>query len=173
MTRDYLAAERLYIETHNMEKTTKLPKKELPMDFPIERARLCRLPWIVVIFIASTALYGISLTFPSITSLNGWIAVPLVLQFFVAASSNAVFALNQTLISDLCPGKGASATAMNNLVRCGMAAIGVAFIEVMISASRPGAAFVGLSLVIVVFSPLAVIHWFWGSTWRSQRMAKD
>ncbi|KAI8244847.1 hypothetical protein K4K55_004098 [Colletotrichum sp. SAR 10_96] len=107
MTRDYKAIEEAYKASHNMEKSEKLTAKNMPADFPIERARLRRLPWVVVIFIASTGAYGVSLNFPSATSLTGWIAVPLTLQFFIAATSNAVFALNQTLVTDLCPGKGA------------------------------------------------------------------
>ncbi|KAF0322283.1 major facilitator superfamily transporter [Colletotrichum asianum] len=170
MTRDYKAIEEAYKASHNMEKSEKLTAKNMPADFPIERARLRRLPWVVVIFIASTGAYGVSLNFPSATSLTGWIAVPLTLQFFIAATSNAVFALNQTLVTDLCPGKGASATAINNLVRCGLGAIGVAFIEQFIASTGPGAAFLGLALVMVVVGPLAVVHWYWGQQWRAARI---
>ncbi|KAL2880629.1 hypothetical protein SGCOL_004003 [Colletotrichum sp. CLE4] len=150
--------------------TEKLSGKNMPAEFPIERARLRRLPWIVLIFVASTGGYGLSLNFPSITSRSGWIAVPLVLQFFIAATSNAVFALNQTLVTDLCPGKGASATAINNLVRCGLGAIGVALVDNFVATTGPGAAFLGLALVTVAVGPLAVIHWYWGQTWRAARM---
>ncbi|KAE9578225.1 hypothetical protein CGMCC3_g5845 [Colletotrichum fructicola] len=170
MTRDYKAIEEAYKASHNMEKSEKLTAKNMPADFPIERARLRRLPWVVVIFIASTGAYGVSLNFPAATSLTGWIAVPLTLQFFIAATSNAVFALNQTLVTDLCPGKGASATAINNLVRCGLGAIGVAFIEQFIASTGPGAAFLGLALVMVVVGPLAVVHWYWGQQWRAARI---
>lgn len=170
MTRDYKAIEEAYKASHNMEKSEKLTAKNMPADFPIERARLRRLPWVVVIFIASTGAYGVSLNFPSATSLTGWIAVPLTLQFFIAATSNAVFALNQTLVTDLCPGKGASATAINNLVRCGLGAIGVASIEQFIASTGPGAACLGLALVMVVVGPLAVVHWYWGQQWRAARI---
>ena len=81
----------------------------------------------------STGIYGFTLSSTTLTSRPGWIAVPLLLQFLIAATSNALFAINQTLLSDLCPGKGASSTAINNLVRCGLSAVGVAFIEQMIA----------------------------------------
>ncbi|TDZ32369.1 Itaconate transport protein [Colletotrichum spinosum] len=174
MTRDYLEIEETYKSAHNLAETEKLTAKNMPVDFPIERARLRRLPWIILIFVVSTGGYGVCLNFPSVTSLTGWIAVPLVLQFLIAATSNAVFALNQTLVTDLCPGKGASATAINNLVRCGLGAIGVAFIENFIASTGPAVTFLALALITVAVGPLAVVHWYWGQEWRAQRVrSKD
>ncbi|KAI8200943.1 Itaconate transport protein [Colletotrichum sp. SAR 10_65] len=170
MNKDFAAAEAAYKSARNEPSKKKLSSKDVPADFPIERARLQRLPWAVVIFVITTAGYGFSMAYPSITSLAGWIAVPLVLQFFIAATSNAVFALNQTLVSDLCPGKGASATAINNLVRCSLGAVGVAFVEQMIALAGVGPTFLGLALITVSVTPLAVIHWNWGQQWRAERM---
>lgn len=170
MNKDFAAAEAAYKSARNEPSKKKLSSKDVPADFPIERARLRRLPWAVVIFVITTAGYGFSMAYPSITSLAGWIAVPLVLQFFIAATSNAVFALNQTLVSDLCPGKGASATAINNLVRCSLGAGGVAFVEQMIALAGVGPTFLGLALITVSVTPLAVIHWNWGQQWRAERM---
>ncbi|KAF9877124.1 major facilitator superfamily transporter [Colletotrichum karsti] len=170
MNKDFAAFEAAYKSARNIPSAKKLSSKDVPADFPIERARLMRLPWIVVIFTITTAAYGFTLAYPSITSLGGWVAVPLVLQFFIAATSNAVFALNQTLVSDLCPGKGASATAINNLVRCSLGAIGVAFIEQMIALTGVGPTFLGLALITVSMTPLAVIHWNYGHQWRAERM---
>ncbi|KAJ3960866.1 hypothetical protein N0V92_002485 [Colletotrichum tropicale] len=170
MNKDFAAAEAAYKSARNEPFKKKLSSKDVPADFPIERARLQRLPWAVTIFVITTAGYGFSMAYPSITSLGGWIAVPLVLQFFIAATSNAVFALNQTLVSDLCPGKGASATAINNLVRCSLGAVGVAFVEQMIALAGVGPTFLGLALITVSVTPLAVIHWNWGQQWRAERM---
>ncbi|KAH8802991.1 major facilitator superfamily domain-containing protein [Xylogone sp. PMI_703] len=172
MTRDYKAAEVAYKVAHNLPPTYKLPAKNVPTDFPIEHARLCNLPWITGLFVASTAAYGFSLAKPNLTSKPGWIAVPLALQFLIAATSNAVFALNQTLVSDLCPGKGASSTAINNLVRCGLGAVGVAFVETMITDVGPAPAFLGLALITVGIAPLAVVNWLWGQEWRAARLEK-
>lgn len=173
MTRDYLATEQAYKTLHNIPETEKLSGKNMPAEFPIEHARLRRLPWIVLIFVASTAAYGVALDFPSVTSRAGWIAVPLILQFFIAAASNAVFALNQTLVTDLCPGKGASATAINNLVRCGLGAVGVAVVENLVASLGPGATFLSLALITIVVGPLSVVHWYWGQEWRAQRIRAD
>ncbi|KAL2126195.1 hypothetical protein VTI74DRAFT_1486 [Chaetomium olivicolor] len=172
MTRDYKAAEVAYKMAKNLPPTHKLPAKNVPADFPIEHARLRNLPWIAGLFAASTAAYGLSLADTTLTSKPGWIAVPLVLQFLIAATSNAVFALNQTLVSDLCPGKGASSTAINNLVRCGLGAIGVAFVETMVANVGPVPAFLGLALIMVAMSPLAAVNWYWGQEWRAARMEK-
>ncbi|GAP82376.1 putative major facilitator superfamily transporter [Rosellinia necatrix] len=173
MTRDYKTAEAAYKAKHNLPPSYQLPAKNLPADFPIEHTRLRNLPWITVLFVAATAGYGFSLADTAMASTPGWIAVPLVLQFLIAAASNAVFALNQTLVSDLCPGKGASSTAINNLVRCGLGAVGVAFVEVMITDVGPGPAFLGLALITVATTPFAAVNWFWGQEWRAARLGMN
>ncbi|KDN67712.1 putative major facilitator superfamily transporter [Colletotrichum sublineola] len=173
MTRDYLSVEEAYKASYKCDTSKHFTGGDLPADFPIERARLRRLPWISLAFITATAGYGMSLNFSSLTSQRGWIALPLALQFFIAATSNAVFALNQTLVTDLCPGKGASATAINNLVRCGLGAVGVALVEKLIESNGPGATFLGLALITVAVGPLAVAHWYWGQGWRAKRMRAD
>ncbi|OHW97730.1 major facilitator superfamily transporter [Colletotrichum incanum] len=169
LTRDYKAVEARYKETHNIPYDEELSPKEIPPDFPLEQARLQRLPWIVTLFVASIAGYGFSLAYPTMTARPGWIALPLTMQFLIAASANAIFALNQTIISDLCPGQGASATAVNNLVRCGLAALGVAFAEQMLNAVGPGTAFLALGMAVIAVSPIQVVNQFWGPKWRAQR----
>ncbi|KAL8354688.1 hypothetical protein RB601_004206 [Gaeumannomyces tritici] len=173
MMRDYRAAEAAYLASNGLPSNSRLPTKELPADFPIERARTRNLPWIAGLFAAATAVYGFSLQFPRLVSLPGWIALPLILQFVIAGASNAVFALNQTLVTDLCPGRGASSTAVNNLVRCGLGAVGVAFVDPMIAAVGPGAAFLGLALVVVTCIPLVAVNWFWGMEWRVKKVERE
>ncbi|KAF4920640.1 Itaconate transport protein [Colletotrichum viniferum] len=169
LTRDYKAISAEYKATHNMREDEELSPKDIPPDFPLEKVRLQRLPWIVALFTASITGYGFSLAYPAATSRPGWIALPLVLQFLIAASANAIFALNQTIISDLCPGQGASATAINNVVRCGLAALGVAFAEQMINAVGPGTAFLVLALVVIAVSPIQVLNQYRGPKWRADR----
>ncbi|KAK1622765.1 major facilitator superfamily transporter [Colletotrichum phormii] len=169
LTRDYKAVEAKYKETHNIPYDEELSPKDIAPDFPLEQARLRRLPWIVTLFVASIVGYGFSLAYPTATSRPGWIALPLTMQFLIAASANAIFALNQTIISDLCPGEGASATAINNVVRCGLAALGVAFAEQMLNAVGPGTAFLVLGMAVIAVSPIQVVNQFWGPKWRAQR----
>jgi len=172
MNRDYAAAEEVYKAARGLPPDHKLSAKEVPADFPIEHARLRNLPWIAAVFVVATAAYGFSLASQLLTMRRGWIAVPLALQFFIAAASNAVFALNQTLVTDLCPGRGASSTAINNLVRCGLGAVGVAFVEPMVAAVGPGPAFLGLALVVVICVPFVVVNWFTGMELRAKRIDK-
>lgn len=169
MSRDFKATERGYKLKHGLAPDHQISPKDLPADFPIEHARLRQLPWIVAVFVISVGIYGFSLQYPQVTSRPGWIAVPLLLQFVISGTSNAVFAVNQTLITDLSPGKGASSTAINNLVRCGLGAFGVALSEKLVADAGPGFTFLGLSLLTVGVFPLFVISWHFGMQWRAER----
>lgn len=170
MTRDFRACEKAYKADNGLPSDYTIPTKAIPAGFPIEQARLRNLWWIVSLFIASIVGYGFSLGMPrSVTDQAGYIAVPLTLQFIIAATSNAVFAANQTLVSDLCPGKGASATAMNNLVRCTLGAVGVAIIDTMITKLGVEYAFLTLAIVMACCAPLAILTWFFGQRWRGER----
>ncbi|KAI0126655.1 major facilitator superfamily domain-containing protein [Xylariales sp. AK1849] len=170
MNRDFRTAEEAYKVEHNLPAGFKLPAKTLPADFQIEHARLNNLSWVTLLFVASTGVYGLTVENTTLTSLPGWIMVPLLLQFLIAATSNAVFAMNQTIVSDLCPGKGASSTAINNLVRCSLAAVGVAFAETMLGALGPAVSFLLLAFIVVIIAPIAVVNWFYGPTWRMERL---
>jgi hypothetical protein len=172
LNKDFAHAERAYKASRRLPPDYKLSGKELPDDFPIEHARLNRVWWITSLFILSTAAYGWTLAFGSFTSKRGAIAVPLTLQFVIAATSNAVFAINQTLVSDLCPGKGASSTAINNLVRCSLGAVGVAFIEKMITSIGVGPSFLGLGLITTACVPLLALEWYHGTEWRLARVER-
>ncbi|KAK8080787.1 MFS general substrate transporter [Apiospora hydei] len=157
MTKDFRTAEVAYNVAHGIPEDQKLPAKKMPVDFPIERTRLRHLPWIA-----------------SLYSLDWRIVIPLIMQFLVAATSNAVFAANQSLVSDLCPGQGAGSTAINNLVRCSLGAAGVAVVEMMVSGFGPVATYVGLSLfVMVVATPFAVVNWIYGPGWRVARVERQ
>ncbi|KAF6828854.1 MFS multidrug transporter [Colletotrichum plurivorum] len=169
LTRDYKVIAADYKAANNMREDEELSPKDIPPNFPLEKARLQRLPWIVALFTGSITGYGFSLAYPAATSRPGWIALPLTMQFLIAASANAIFALNQTIISDLCPGQGASATAVNNLVRCGLAALGVGFAEQMLNAVGPGTAFLVLAMVVICISPIQVANQYWGPKWRADR----
>lgn len=170
MNRSYKKTEAEYLTQHEIPLYKGISKKALPIYFPIEKARLEHIPWITALFITSTTAYGFSLGTREFTEQPGWILVPLILQFLIAATSNAVFAVNQTLVSDLYPGQGASSTAVNNLLRCSMGAVGVALIDKMINSMGVGPTFAGLGLLTVALSPLCVVQWYWAMSWRVKRM---
>ena len=172
MNQDYIASETAYKSRNGLPASFKFPKSVMPVDFPIEHTRLKQTKWITTLFIFNTAIYGFSLSSPNLTSRSGCIAVPLVLQFFIAATSNAIFAINQTMVSDMCPGKGASSTAINNLVRCSIGAVGVAIVEQLIAAMGASGTFLSLGLVTITVVPLLVVQWYWGPMWRKERMER-
>ncbi|KAI9876711.1 MAG: hypothetical protein M1830_005891 [Pleopsidium flavum] len=162
MDRDYQRTAEEYRRKHHLPEGTKVDKNELD-DFPIERARN-NVWWVVAIFFATVAAYG--------WSVGKHIAVPLVLQFFIAYTATAVFNLNSVLMVDLYPGKAASATAVNNLARCSVGAAGVAVIKPLRSAVGNGPAFSILAGVAVALSPLLVVEWVFGMRWRVSRMER-
>jgi len=164
MNHDYKVIETQYRAARNVSEDTKLKKKELA-DFPIERSRLRNIWWIVLIFVVSTAAYGFSL------NLNQ-IAIPLVLQFLIAYTATAVFSLNSALVIDLYPGASASATAVNNLMRCSVGAVGVAVVQIIIDKVGAGLTFLALAVLTAGTSPLLVLEWFYGGGWRMERQKR-
>ncbi|KAJ9195427.1 hypothetical protein DTO271D3_841 [Paecilomyces variotii] len=130
-------------------------------DFPIEYARMRNTWWITAIFIIATVGYGFSL--------ETHMAVPIILQFLTAYSATAVFSINSALVIDLYPGASASATAVNNLMRCLIGAGGVAIAQPMIDALTPRYTFLLLAGITAVLSPLLWVEQKWGAGWRAAR----
>lgn len=158
---DWAVMEAQYRETKNISDDQPLNKKEL-VDFPFAQARMRSIWWMILIFIVSTALYGFSLNF-------NVMAVPLIFQFMISYTANSIFALNSTLVVDLFPHASASATAVNNLVRCLMGAGGVAIVQLMIDAIASGPTFAIWSGVTAALTPLLVLQWRNGQRWQIER----
>lgn len=118
------------------------------------------------------ALYGAAFWELPITSRREWIAIPLTLQFFIAGASNMIFAINSTLITDLHPGKGAGATAINNLARCTMSAGAVPLVHYMIKKLKTMPTFFILATVLIFCMPLAITSRIFGMKWRRKRTRK-
>ncbi|KAH8676592.1 major facilitator superfamily domain-containing protein [Tricladium varicosporioides] len=161
MDHDYRVVEAKYRERKNIAEDVKLNKKELA-DFPIEESRLRNIWWIVLIFVITTAFYGFSL------NLNV-IAIPLILQFFIAYTATAVFSLNSALVIDLYPGASASATAVNNLMRCSVGAVGVGVVQLVIDKMGAGFTFLGFALLTAGATPCLILEWCYGEGWRGER----
>ncbi|KAI9649105.1 hypothetical protein NHQ30_001672 [Ciborinia camelliae] len=141
MDYDYKVIESRYRKQHNISADIPIKASEL-LDFPIEVARMRNIWWIVLIFVITTALYGYSLSLEIM-------ALPLILQFFIAYTATAVFSLNSALVIDLYPGKSASATAVNNLIRCLLGAAGVAVVQMIIDVQGSGKTFLIFACPIV------------------------
>ncbi|KAI8093140.1 major facilitator superfamily domain-containing protein [Halteromyces radiatus] len=94
-----------------------IDRGKIPLDFPIYHARF-RISWIYAVAIQIVTLgYGWALQ----NSVH--LAVPIILQFIVAFCMVGSMNAMQTLLVDLFPGRGASITASNNLVRCILGAV--------------------------------------------------
>lgn len=164
MDSDYRRTEKVYKAKKGIPESTKLNKKDL-LDFPLEKARLPQMWWIILLFIISTALYGFSLKLKEI-------ALPLILQYIIAVTATATFTVNSAYVVDLYPSMSASATAVNNLVRCSVGAFGVAIVQVVIDAIGAGPTFALFAMVTAVLSPLLVCSWYFGQKWRDERREK-
>lgn len=135
------------------------------VDFPIERSRLRSIWWIVLVFIATTALYGFSLSLYQIT-------LSLLLQFFIAYTATTVYSFKSALVIDLYPGASASVTAVNNLMRCSVGAVGVAVTQLTIDSLGSDFALLVLARLTAALSPLVLLEWFYSEGWRRVRAGR-
>ena len=136
-------------------------------DFPIEKVRLQ---------IAIPAAYVTSVlvcAFGWILDVSGPLPALLVVLFFTSFSMSIAFNVTSTLLVDFYPKVPATATAANNLVRCGLGAGATAAIIPMINAMGRGWTFTFLTLFLIATSPMLWAVWFWGMKWRTQRNEKE
>ncbi|KAK4465085.1 major facilitator superfamily domain-containing protein [Cladorrhinum samala] len=175
LDRDYGIVEDAYRARHSLDPSVPLvderKRGSLP-DFPVGRARL-RSSWcLIVLFVAAVAGYGFAVTSPLLERTKGMIVLPLLLQFVIAFTATAVFTQNSALMVDLYPGAAASATAVNNLMRCALGAVGVAGVQFVIDRIGAGVTFLMLAGVAAAMSPLMVLQWIYGESWRAERMLR-
>ncbi|GAA5814050.1 hypothetical protein MFLAVUS_007540 [Mucor flavus] len=96
-----------------LDRDFKKVKSERPdLEIPYYYARLRNIWYCVLCEQVLTLLYG------WLYYVHAPLAVFLVLQFLVGYSASAIMLCAQSLLIDLFPGKGASITASNNLIRC-------------------------------------------------------
>lgn len=167
MDHSYKVVEKHYRRAHG------IPEDVMIKDdrhFPYERARLSPMPYLAVGFIFATALYGASY---ELNDINRYavsnLIISLVLQFFIAFIATWIFSINSAMMVDCFPTAGAGATAVNNLARCLLGAVGVSVVQPMINAIHIRNTFVILAAIVVIFSPLIWVEWKWGEQWRLER----
>ncbi|KAK9239869.1 major facilitator superfamily domain-containing protein [Lipomyces kononenkoae] len=135
-------------------------------DFPIERARMYLVWYLVAVTAADTLVFG--WTFRA----NISIAVPLVLLFINGFSITGFFTFQQVLLVDLYPQESASVTAANNLVRCLLGAAGSAVVDNVISAIGMGWTYTIVTGMILLSIPLLITELRCGQKWRRARLDK-
>lgn len=163
LDKDFRLAEDAYKYAHGLPRHFKLPKGNQPDNFPLEATRLAQLPTMTAAFCFAVVVYGFSI------SSGASLVAPLVAQFVIGYSSTAVLNLNNTLTVDLYPGKSAAATAVNNLARCLVGAVGVSFTDLALERMKAEWLFVILAGAVLVASPMAWAESVYGMGWRGQR----
>ena len=130
-------------------------------NFPIEAAR-------VQIAIPALAFFLLSVIgFGWITEYNLHISGPIILLFCIGLTVTAAYSVLGVLIIDIWPGRPATATAGNNLVRCFLGAGATAAILPMIERLGEGWAFTLIGFLCLGTIPLLILCQRRGMKWRS------
>lgn len=136
-------------------------------EFPIEYARLRTLPLYAVVEIASILVFGWTIDH------HIHISAPIIAVFFVGWSSTCIQNVINTLLVDLFPNKGASATAALNLARCLIGAGGTAMVLPVAGAIGIGWVFTIVAAVLACALGLLVVQVRYGPRWRKAREEKS
>ncbi|KAF8349672.1 MFS general substrate transporter [Amanita rubescens] len=131
--------------------------------FPLEKARLRLLPFLLVVYVIVCAGYGWCLEKKSI------IAGPLILQFVMSYMAIVVMNSTSTLMIDLVPAQGSSITACSNLVRCTSGAVFVSVVQLMINKIGTGWTYVVFAGLLSLAIPLIQFVIFIGPSCRLKR----
>lgn len=136
-------------------------------DFPIEKARLRY----VTLSIVWSGFFVMG---------YGWLlqarvpmAAPLVLQFFIGLTIQAVFTALNTLLVDIHPDCPATAQAACNLVRCELAAACLAALDAMLRRLGSGWSFTLFGAALLLEAFMLVILQTKGMTWRQSRLRRQ
>jgi MFS family permease len=135
-------------------------------DFPIETARLQIAMPMLYLGAADVIAFG------WLVETNAGITGPCVCMFVFGFTMIAWFNVMNILLVDIYPGKPASATAANNLVRCWMGAGASAVVIPLVDAVGMGWTCTLAGLIWVGFSPLLLILMRYGPKWRKEQKAK-
>jgi hypothetical protein len=132
-------------------------------DFPIETARFRSMPWLITLSVIATCLYGWVLQ----ESMH--VIIPLALQFIIGGAMTMVFNISGTLLVDQHPKRPATAQAANNLMRCSMAALGLAAVEPLLTGVDIGWCYTIFAIITASGFPLCLLEMSSGMKWRLAR----
>ncbi|KAL8276745.1 hypothetical protein RQP46_010854 [Phenoliferia psychrophenolica] len=136
-----------------------------PDEFRIYLTRLrCLVPFTACFLVGCTAL-GFCL------SAKAPLPVALFVNFLVGLGTGTT-ASGTVYGQDILPGQGGAVSASLNILRCILAALGTAFINILYNAVGAGWTFVILSGATLLAAPLPVIVLRNGDKWRRNREAK-
>lgn len=136
-------------------------------EFPLERARLeVALP---LFYLGAVGVLGYGWVMDKHVSLAG----PIVLLFIIGYGLTAAFQVLNILMVDIYPGKPATATAANNIVRCELGAAMSAAIVPMSKAMGNGWAYTLLAFLLMIYSPCLLLTIKCGIRWRRAKKQKQ
>jgi MFS family permease len=134
--------------------------------FPIEKARL-------QIGIPATYASAITvITYGWVMQYKTSLAGPLIMLFLVGNATTGAFNVFSTLIVDINLYQPGTASAANNLARCGMGAAFTAFAQPLVGAIGIGWASTAVAFLWVAMSPCLWTVMIWGPKWRATKKAK-
>lgn len=136
-------------------------------DFPIERARARGSSYLLAIYIASLVGYGWSV------QAHTHEAVPLILQYVLAALCTGFQQTFNALLVDIFPANPSTAAASGNITRCALSAVVVAVLQPLVDVMGRGWFFT----ILTVLSGGGGLAADWmvknkGMKWRRQRISK-
>lgn len=136
-------------------------------QFPIEKART-RGAWLHLGLLTCNLIgYGWAL------HQRSHVSIPLILQFIQGFLCTSIYIFSSTLLVDVFPESPSTAAAAASIIRCGLAATGVAAVQPLVSVMGRRWYFTALGLLSGAAGCLAI--WTiqtWGMRWRSERVAK-
>lgn len=137
-------------------------------NFPIEKVRLqVALP---LLHLGAAAMIACGWVIDFETSLAGR---PLILVFVIGYAIVAAYQVMAILMVDVYPGRRATATAADNLVRCPLGAGATAVVIPMLDATGRGWTYTFASLVWVLFRPCLWALMKYGPDWRKEKTEKE
>ncbi|KAI3320812.1 chloramphenicol resistance protein [Xylariaceae sp. AK1471] len=132
--------------------------------FPIEQARIRLVTFFNVAHLATLSAYGWLL------QKRVHVSGPLILQFVLGALETCIVQTFNTLLVDIFQETPSTAAAAGNIVRCGLAAAGIAGLKPLMNRIGSGWYFTMLALIgFVVGSAGSVMISRFGMKWRLQR----
>lgn len=135
-------------------------------DFPIERARMeIGLP---IMLLGAVAVVGYGWLLDAQVSVAGPIIMLFILGYCLIAGSQALI----TLMVDIYPGKPATATAANNVVRCLLGAAATAAIGPMTNAIGNGWSYTILAVLFMASAAGPLLTMKYGVKWRRAKKEK-
>ena len=137
-------------------------------DFPIEKARSRRSPFLLIISTATLVGYGWAATS------HAHVSVLLMLQFIQGFWGTCFYTTYNALLVDVFPESPSTAAAAASILRCAMAAAGVAMLQPLLEAAGRGCYFTALGLWSGTFGLAAV--WLMrnrGMQWRQRRLKRE